>query len=49
VTFEYLEKAPFREKIKQRMTELYNYPKFSSPFRRGFRSFLFLPLSLFLF
>ncbi len=35
VTFSYLEKIPYREKIKQRLTEIYNYPKYSSPFRAG--------------
>ncbi len=35
VTFGYLGKIPFREKIKQRLTEIYNYPRYSSPFRAG--------------
>jgi len=35
VTFSYLEQIPFREKIRQRVTELYNYPRYSSPFRAG--------------
>ncbi|HEY3169170.1 MAG TPA: prolyl oligopeptidase family serine peptidase, partial [Candidatus Binatia bacterium] len=35
VTFAYLEKIPFRQKIKDRLTQLYNYPKYSSPTRRG--------------
>ncbi len=35
VTFGYLEKIPFREKIRQRLTEIYNYPRYSSPFRAG--------------
>jgi prolyl oligopeptidase len=35
VTFSYLEKIPFRQKIKDRLTELYNYPKYSAPGRRG--------------
>jgi len=35
VTFAYLENIPFREKIRQRITEIYNYPKYSSPFRAG--------------
>jgi len=35
VTFAYLEKIPFREKIRQRITEIYNYPKYGSPFRAG--------------
>jgi prolyl oligopeptidase len=35
VTFAYLEKIPFRQKIKERLTQLYNYPKYSAPTRRG--------------
>ncbi len=35
VTFGYLEKIPFREKIKKRLLESYNYPKYSSPYRAG--------------
>jgi prolyl oligopeptidase len=35
VTSAYLEKIPFREKIKERLTQLYNYPKYSAPARRG--------------
>ena len=31
VTFAYLEKIPFRQKIKERLTQLYNYPKYSAP------------------
>lgn len=35
VTFTYLENIPYRNKIRERLTELYNYPKYSSPFRQG--------------
>ena len=35
VTFGYLEKIPYRAKIKERLTTLYNYPKYSAPSRRG--------------
>jgi prolyl oligopeptidase len=35
VTFSYLEKIPFRAKIKDRLTQLFNYPKIGSPFRKG--------------
>ncbi|HEV7475365.1 MAG TPA: prolyl oligopeptidase family serine peptidase [Pyrinomonadaceae bacterium] len=35
VTFSYLEKIPFRQKVKDRLTQLYNYPKYSAPARRG--------------
>jgi prolyl oligopeptidase len=35
VTFAYLDKIPYRQKIKDRLTALYNYPKYSAPTRRG--------------
>src|SRR5690349_1567745 len=35
LTFSYLEKIPYREKLKERLTQLYNYPRISAPFRRG--------------
>jgi prolyl oligopeptidase len=35
VTFAYLDKIPYREKLKARLTELSNYPRISAPFRRG--------------
>jgi len=35
VTFSYLEEIPFREKFRQRITEVYNYPRYTSPFRAG--------------
>jgi prolyl oligopeptidase len=33
ITFDYLEQIPFRNKIKQRLTEIWNYPKYSQPIR----------------
>ncbi|HJP90637.1 MAG TPA: prolyl oligopeptidase family serine peptidase [Pyrinomonadaceae bacterium] len=35
LTFSYLDTIPYREKLKARLTELYNYPRFSAPFHRG--------------
>src|SRR5215208_3321858 len=35
VTFAYLDKIPFREKLKTRLTELYNYPRIGAPFHYG--------------
>ncbi|MEO8147604.1 MAG: prolyl oligopeptidase family serine peptidase [Bacteroidia bacterium] len=35
VTFSYLDKIPYRDKIKKRLTEIFNYPKYASPFRAG--------------
>ena len=35
VTFGYLDKIPYREKLKARLTQLFNYPRISAPFRRG--------------
>jgi prolyl oligopeptidase len=41
VTNAYLEKIPYREKVKQRLTELYNYARYSAPFHRGNRYFFY--------
>ncbi|HLF13642.1 MAG TPA: prolyl oligopeptidase family serine peptidase, partial [Bacteroidota bacterium] len=35
VTFSYLEKIPFRQKIRERLTAIWNYPRYGSPFREG--------------
>ncbi len=35
LTFSYLESIPFRQKIRQRLNEVYDYPRYSSPFRAG--------------
>jgi len=35
VTFAYLDSIPYREKLKARLMQLYNYPRVSAPFRRG--------------
>ena len=35
VTFGYLETLPYREAIEERITKLWNYEKFSAPFRVG--------------
>lgn len=35
VTQAYLDAIPFREKLKKRMAEVYNYPRYSTPFRNG--------------
>lgn len=35
VTFGYLNQIPFREKVKNRLTKLLNYPKYTAPFRSG--------------
>ncbi len=35
VTFGYLSGIPFREKIRARLTDIFNYPRYSSPFRAG--------------
>ncbi|WP_435373014.1 prolyl oligopeptidase family serine peptidase [Aequorivita aurantiaca] len=35
VTFGYLEKIPFREELKQRLSDLWNYEKVSAPFKEG--------------
>jgi len=35
VTFDYLAKIPFRDKVRKRLEELWNYPKYASPFKKG--------------
>lgn len=35
VTFAYLESIPFRGKIRERLAQVWNYPRYSSPFRAG--------------
>lgn len=34
-TFHYLEQIPFRNEIKTRLTEIWNFEKFSTPFKEG--------------
>ncbi len=35
VTFGYLSKIPFRDEIKKRLTQIWNYEKIGAPFKRG--------------
>ena len=35
VTFGYLGKIPYRDAVKKRLTDIFNYPRYSSPFRVG--------------
>ena len=39
ITFSFLSNIPEREKIKQRMTQLWNYERFGVPFKKGGRYF----------
>src|SRR5512143_221229 len=41
LTFAYLEQIPAREPIRRRMTELWDYPKMSAPFKKGGSTFQF--------
>src|ERR1051325_4836412 len=41
VTFSYLEQLPERERIRRRLTELWDYPKYGAPFKKGGRYFFF--------
>lgn len=41
VTFEYLDKIPFRQKLKNELTELTNYEKYSSPFKKNGKYYFF--------
>ncbi len=35
VTFAYLEKIPYRDRIRERLTEMWNYEKYTAPFKEG--------------
>jgi prolyl oligopeptidase len=39
VTFEYLKSIPYREQIRERLTDLWDYPKYSAPYKKGGRYF----------
>jgi len=41
VTFDYLEKIPYRQQLKARLEKIYNYPKYSQPFRKGENFFFY--------
>ncbi len=41
ITFDYLEKIPFRDKINERLTKIWNYPKYGVPFKEGKNYFFF--------
>lgn len=41
VTFDYLDKIPFRNKIKDQLTDLWNYEKISAPFKEGKYTYFF--------
>ncbi|RMG12074.1 MAG: S9 family peptidase, partial [Cyanobacteria bacterium J055] len=41
VTFGYLEQIPQRDLLKERITQLWNYEKYSAPFKEGDRYFYF--------
>lgn len=41
VTFSYLNKIPFRKKIIDRLTEIYNYEKYSTPFKQDSKYFYY--------
>jgi len=41
VTFDYLAKIPFREKVKNRLTQLWNFEKLTSPYKKAGMYFSF--------
>src|SRR4029078_12553358 len=41
VTFSYLEQIPERQKIKERLTKLWNYERYGVPWKEGGRHFFF--------
>ncbi len=41
VTFKYLSKIPYREQLKSRLAELWNYEKIGAPFKKGDYTFFY--------
>lgn len=41
VTFDYLDNIPFRESIRQRLENIWDYPKYSAPFKEGNNYFFY--------
>ncbi|PLW97141.1 MAG: S9 family peptidase [Marinilabiliales bacterium] len=41
LTQAYLSRIPFRQQLNERLTEIWNYPKYRAPFKRGNRYFLY--------
>jgi prolyl oligopeptidase len=41
LTQAYLSKIPFRQQLHERLTEIWNYPKYRAPFKKGERYFMF--------
>ncbi len=41
LTFGYLETLPYREEIKTRLTELWDYPKYETPFKEAGKYFFY--------
>ena len=41
LTFDYLHKLPFRDQINARLTELWDYPKYGTPFKEAGKYFFF--------
>src|SRR5262249_37756826 len=41
VTFDYLSKIPFREKVKNRLTQIWNFEKLSVPYKKAGMYFTF--------
>lgn len=41
VTYDYLDKIPFRDKIRDRLEQVWNYEKYGSPFKEGDKYYYF--------
>ncbi len=41
VTFDYLSKIPYREQLKERLSELWNYEKVGTPFKEGEHTYFY--------
>jgi prolyl oligopeptidase len=41
VTEDYLSQIPFRDRIRERLTDIWNYPRYSTPFKKGDYDYFF--------
>lgn len=41
VTFDYLSKIPYREALKEKLTKIWNYERFTAPFKRGDHTYFY--------
>ena len=41
ITYNYLNSLPYRDEIKEQLTKLYDYPRISTPFKKGNKNFYY--------